>query len=265
MHGVKGAGKTQVVLRYTQKHSREYDSIGYLDASSELVFIASLFQFYDYLRADKSEHDFSVLRTFPSVTDFATKACHELLNKEQLLIIFDSIDTSSGDYLTSYLPKHMELCRAHRIFVAEEPSHHLGSKTFGESISLPKLDSAGILRLMLANMAKSVEPPNSADDNAVEDIRATISGIELYPIEAILLSKSAGLRENGSSQPDNLTSHQKLSGVIGMIFGSGIPASIAPSVGSKIWKAAHDHLSPEARDLLRILVAMQTPKLSVDM
>lgn len=265
IHGDPGAGKTQLALQYIQNHKDKYDSICYLDASSELVFVASLYRFYDFLTVARSNDDFHIGRASPNVSDFARRLCHAFSEKERLLMIFDEINQSHQEFLSDYVPRAPRKNGAHKIFVTRQISWYLKfyeEKCFYFCSTLDSERSAGLL--------KASAPFRKSGQNSSEETEyfkwteAMVAEFRLHPAEVIILNK---IRCHNSTLPasDKAPLCRFIPEIRSHVSSQQQPENDNTSASSQIWTAAWRILPDEAKNLLRVLVAMQTTLMSADL
>lgn len=225
-----------------------------------MIFVASLCRFYAYLTAKETKEDFHISRTSPDMTAFAKKAYSDLLSsKERLLLILDGVDTSEHSYIKKYKPSDLSNSRAHQIFVTE---FHGTNGIQIETITTKELNPDQTARLYLANRRSC--DVSDLEDQEISIAKETLTGIQLHPAEAIVLGKTVRLtlRSTQSRDPNANSAANVLLNIIPAHDSTDLRGI---SVKANIWNAARNLLSSHDVGLLRLLIAMQTSSLSLEM
>ncbi|KAK0643747.1 hypothetical protein B0T16DRAFT_459858 [Cercophora newfieldiana] len=101
VHGQRGVGKSEIVLRYLLDHGHEYDTVKYFDASSEQILRTQMEGFYDTLG---QRNDPSLRKA--GITDH--NKCDAVLRwfqqEKSCLLVYDNCDAANGFDLHHYIP-----------------------------------------------------------------------------------------------------------------------------------------------------------------
>jgi len=119
VHGQRGVGKSEIVLRYLVDYGHEYDTVQYFDAGSEEILQTQMEGFYDTLC---QRNDTNLRKIIANDQNKCDAVLRWFQQEENCLIVYDNFDVPNGFDLHRYIP---QASPAHRIIVG--PNVHTAS------------------------------------------------------------------------------------------------------------------------------------------